>query len=116
MAVPHQLVHACVSAPINVFATEVVRQCLFAGRRARCVHAKFEASGKPTLNPIDIESVTLPSGLVDYYQLLDVPQTAKQCEIKTAYRQLQKLCHPDILGPEKGSDMSILLNQVCTRV
>lgn len=34
-------------------------------------------------------------------------------EIKAAYRQLQKKCHPDILGDEQGHEMSILLNDVC---
>jgi DnaJ domain len=73
------------------------------------VLARFDAS---TRAPLAVEEGTLQSGLVYYLMLLQVPQTAKQCEIKTAYHQLQKMYHPDILGPEAGNDMSILLNQV----
>ena len=45
---------------------------------------------------------------------MQVPSGANPAEIKAAYRQLQKLCHPDILGAEHGHDASILLNQVCS--
>lgn len=124
------------------------------GKRPRRVVAQFEADQRA---PIDVDAVTLRSGVVDYYELLQVrtprrlssqrtslaacalrtslctvtraspsvvtgrsvgssgvqvPPGAKPAEIKASYRQLQKLCHPDILGPEHGHDASILLNQV----
>jgi hypothetical protein len=44
--------------------------------------------------------------------LLQLEKTANLMEIKAAYRQLQKKCHPDILGDEQGHEMSILLNDV----
>lgn len=62
--------------------------------------------------PFNVADVTLKTGLVDYYEMLQVPKAANLPEIKAAYRRLQKLCHPDILGPEYGNDMSILLNDV----
>lgn len=43
---------------------------------------------------------------------VQLEKTANLMEIKASYRQLQKKCHPDILGDEKGHEMSILLNDV----
>jgi DnaJ-domain-containing protein 1 len=42
-----------------------------------------------------------------------VPGAASAAEIKVAYRQLQKQCHPDIAGAEDGHELSTLLNEVC---
>ncbi|CAH2051094.1 unnamed protein product, partial [Thlaspi arvense] len=46
----------------------------------------------------------------DIYELLGVESNSPQSEIKSAYRALQKRCHPDIAGPA-GHDMAIILNQ-----
>lgn len=62
--------------------------------------------------PFSVADVTLKTGLVDYYEMLQISKAANQPEIKAAYRRLQKMCHPDILGTEHGHDMSILLNDV----
>ncbi|KAL3693470.1 hypothetical protein R1sor_007121 [Riccia sorocarpa] len=45
----------------------------------------------------------------DLYELLGVQKDTTVQEIKSAYRWLQKRCHPDIAG-RAGHDMSILLN------
>ncbi|KAL5721351.1 hypothetical protein ACHQM5_005007 [Ranunculus cassubicifolius] len=47
----------------------------------------------------------------DLYDLLGIDSTSNQSQIKTAYRSLQKKCHPDIAGPS-GHDMAIILNDV----
>jgi DnaJ domain len=41
-----------------------------------------------------------------------VPSAATAADIKAAYRQLQKQCHPDIAGAEDGHELSALLNEV----
>lgn len=46
----------------------------------------------------------------DLYDLLGIHSTSDQSQIKTAYRSLQKRCHPDIAGPT-GHDMAIILNE-----
>ncbi|KDP42595.1 hypothetical protein JCGZ_24369 [Jatropha curcas] len=46
----------------------------------------------------------------DLYDLLGIDSSSDQSQIKTAYRTLQKRCHPDIAGPT-GHDMAIILNE-----
>lgn len=52
----------------------------------------------------------LRSGVVDYYSVLQVDDDASDEEIKSAYRQLAKICHPDNAG-DKGHNICILLNE-----
>ena len=40
----------------------------------------------------------------DYYQLLGVPRTASQKDIRSAYRGLARQYHPDVNGGEKASE------------
>lgn len=47
----------------------------------------------------------------DLYDLLGIDSSSHHSQIKTAYRMLQKRCHPDIAGPA-GHDMAIILNEV----
>lgn len=53
-----------------------------------------------------------PSSILnfDLYDLLGIDSSSDQSQIKTAYRSLQKRCHPDIAGPT-GHDMAIILNE-----
>lgn len=46
----------------------------------------------------------------DLYDLLGIDSSSDQSQIKTAYRMLQKRCHPDIAG-SAGHDMAIILNE-----
>ncbi|XP_015886703.2 chaperone protein dnaJ C76, chloroplastic [Ziziphus jujuba] len=46
----------------------------------------------------------------DLYDLLGIESSSDYSQIKTAYRSLQKRCHPDIAGPA-GHDMAIILNE-----
>mmetsp|Transcript_21804 Transcript_21804/g.30331 ORF Transcript_21804/g.30331 Transcript_21804/m.30331 type:complete len:339 (-) Transcript_21804:35-1051(-) len=55
------------------------------------------------------EGMMLPSGVVDYYELLKVDPLSSMKEIKQAYYSSAKECHPDFTGDE-GHDMCVLLN------
>lgn len=46
----------------------------------------------------------------DLYDLLGIDRGSDKSQIKTAYRNLQKRCHPDIAGVP-GHDMAIILNE-----
>jgi hypothetical protein len=46
----------------------------------------------------------------DLYDLLGIDRSSDKSQIKSAYRALQKRCHPDIAG-DPGHDMAIILNE-----
>lgn len=48
--------------------------------------------------------------MLDYYDVLGVPVNASPAAIRKAYRQLQKIHHPDVAGSE-GHAMTLLLNE-----
>jgi hypothetical protein len=50
------------------------------------------AGGYAPPPPVDPRAFTLENGLVDYYELLGVPDDAAFPEIKAAYRALTKVC------------------------
>ena len=53
----------------------------------------------------------LSNGMIDYYEVLGIEDTATEVEIKSAWRSLAKVCHPDISGDEIGHNLCILLNE-----
>ena len=53
----------------------------------------------------------LSNGMVDYYEVLGIDDTAQPMEIRQAWRNLAKVCHPDISGDDLGHNMCILLNE-----
>ncbi|GLT87116.1 hypothetical protein SLE2022_052150 [Rubroshorea leprosula] len=76
---------------------------------------------KPFLFPRKLQNVSFTckassssssSSLLDFdlYDLLGIDSSSHQTQIKTAYRSLQKRCHPDIAGPA-GHNMAIILNE-----
>lgn len=88
-------------------------------KRGRCAWAErviVSASYQDAL-PWDRESeapFVLKSGIVDYYAVLGIDDDASEAEVKSAYRALAKVCHPDISGDEDGHNMCILLNEAYT--
>ena len=38
---------------------------------------------------------------MDYYKILEIPETASKSEIKKAYRKLSKIYHPDVYDGDK---------------
>lgn len=61
----------------------------------------------------DSDTYVLSNGMVDYYSLLGVDDTATPAEIKSAWKSLAKVCHPDVSG-DGGHNMCILLNEAYT--
>lgn len=48
--------------------------------------------------------------MVNFYDLLGVKHDASKAEIKAAYHELAKVCHPDVAG-HPGSNLCVLLNE-----
>ncbi|WJX17024.1 hypothetical protein P8452_06985 [Trifolium repens] len=71
----------------------------------------FSKSNFSTLTCKASSSSRFSSSILDFdlYDLLGIDSSCDQSQIKTAYRSLQKRCHPDIAGPS-GHDMAIILN------
>lgn len=51
---------------------------------------------------------------VNYYELLEIKETATEKEIKIAYRKKIRLYHPDLNKGEEAEKMAKLLNQAKT--
>lgn len=68
-------------------------------RRSNCTTITCKATSSNSIDDFDL------------YELLGIESSSDQSQIKTAYRKLQKRCHPDIAGPA-GHDMAIVLNDV----
>jgi ferredoxin len=49
--------------------------------------------------------------MIDYYEVLGIDDTATEKEIKAAWRDLCKVCHPDISGDDVGHNLCIILNE-----
>jgi curved DNA-binding protein CbpA len=49
--------------------------------------------------------------MIDYYEVLGINDTATDKEIKAAWRDLCKVCHPDISGDDVGHNLCIILNE-----
>ncbi|XP_058728325.1 chaperone protein dnaJ C76, chloroplastic-like [Vicia villosa] len=71
----------------------------------------FSKSNFSTLTCKASSSSSFSSSMLDFdlYDLLGIDSSCDQSQIKTAYRSLQKRCHPDVAGPS-GHDMAIILN------
>lgn len=52
---------------------------------------------------------SVKTNLSDFYSVLGLPPNAPMSEIKQAYYEKQKLCHPDVIG-EDGNEMCMVLN------
>uniref|UniRef100_A0A7S4FX57 J domain-containing protein n=1 Tax=Eutreptiella gymnastica TaxID=73025 RepID=A0A7S4FX57_9EUGL len=56
-----------------------------------------------------IEDVNIQDAPNNYYDLLEVDREASPVDIKSQYRKIQKICHPDIVG-DQGLEVCLLLN------
>lgn len=76
------------------------------------LHKSFAKSNASTSTLTCKASSSSSSSVIDFdlYELLGIDSSCDQSEVKGAYRNLQKRCHPDIAGPS-GHDMAIILNE-----
>ncbi|BAT98729.1 hypothetical protein VIGAN_10005500 [Vigna angularis var. angularis] len=75
------------------------------------LHKSFAKSNAST-STLTCKASSSSSSVIDFdlYELLGIDSSCDQSEVKVAYRNLQKRCHPDIAGPS-GHDMAIILNE-----
>eukprot|EP00443_Scrippsiella_acuminata_P022864 CAMPEP_0115295044 /NCGR_PEP_ID=MMETSP0270-20121206/66500_1 /TAXON_ID=71861 /ORGANISM="Scrippsiella trochoidea, Strain CCMP3099" /LENGTH=413 /DNA_ID=CAMNT_0002712599 /DNA_START=10 /DNA_END=1249 /DNA_ORIENTATION=+ len=91
------------AAALGIVATTRARP----QRRGLRVLRRGFRDGSESRQLLDLsEDVDAPQTL---YQLLGVSRNAGKEDIKKAYYKMQKICHPDIAGPE-AEEMCILLN------
>ncbi|AEE86605.1 DnaJ-like protein [Arabidopsis thaliana] len=68
---------------------------------ASCSYTYTEDS--PRLHQIPRRLTTVPASL---YDVLEVPLGATSQDIKSAYRRLARICHPDVAGTDRTSSSS----------
>lgn len=77
-------------------------------RQVSCERAQQDVRQVPV--HLENEEASLAeSAPKDLYELFGTTSTADEKDIKKKYYDLQKLCHPDVAGPE-GEEICILLN------
>ncbi|CAK9033255.1 unnamed protein product [Durusdinium trenchii] len=77
-------------------------------RQVSCERAQQDVRQVPV--HVEEEEVGISaSPPANLYELFGTPSTADSKDIKKKYHDLQKLCHPDVAGPE-GEEICILLN------
>lgn len=57
----------------------------------------------------DVAPFKEPSPPKNLYELFRIPESADVSEVKKAYHDMQKICHPDVAGAD-GEEMCMLLN------
>ncbi|KAL0739500.1 hypothetical protein Bca4012_015710 [Brassica carinata] len=58
----------------------------------------------PTLHQITRRSTT--TATASLYEVLEVPRGATSQDIKSAYRRLARICHPDVAGTDRSNSSS----------
>lgn len=77
----------------------------------------------PTPTPVNVDELYSPEdddgdigqAPTNYYELLEADQNATTKQLKSQYRKIQKICHPDIIGGE-AVEVCILLNDAIETV
>lgn len=99
---------ALAAAGAAAVAGALVRKA--APRRAGAARRRALRDGSESRQVVEVrqasDSSSAPANL---YELLGVDGSSTDAEIKKAYYKMQKICHPDVAGPE-GEEMCILLN------
>ncbi|GAB2218049.1 hypothetical protein Droror1_Dr00001266 [Drosera rotundifolia] len=79
--------------------------------------ASYKTSSSSRSSPISIASSSSSSMATTLYQVLGVPATASGYEIKRAYRNLARTCHPDVVAmnqKDNSADMFIKIHDAYT--
>jgi len=59
---------------------------------------------------VDVDEGVLGAAPSDFFELLNLDLGASREEVRAAYRSIQRLVHPDVVGAE-AHDMAVLLNK-----
>lgn len=117
--VPRQSSATWPHRPPSTLSTFILNRSLLRrashGRGHDLYGQRVAAFSERAINPDFVGTdFVLSNGMIDYYEVLGIDDTATDVEIKSAYRSLAKVCHPDISGDERGHNMCILLNEAYT--
>ncbi|CAE7206230.1 DJC76 [Symbiodinium sp. KB8] len=100
---------AAVTASATVGAGSLFAGSRWGNRRKVSCERRQQDVQRDVPIPPESEVGLATSAPVDLYELFGTTKRADEKEIKKKYYDLQKLCHPDVAGPE-GEEMCILLN------
>jgi len=101
--------HGMVLAGFAVMVAAGVGSSLSAGSCRRSRRERMTARRQAPMNIASTEQGDTEDIPDDFYDLLGVSPNADKQTIKNRYHDLQKMCHPDVVGDD-GAEMCILLN------
>eukprot|EP00930_Biecheleria_cincta_P083847 TRINITY_DN73358_c0_g1_i1.p1 TRINITY_DN73358_c0_g1~~TRINITY_DN73358_c0_g1_i1.p1 ORF type:complete len:430 (-),score=76.22 TRINITY_DN73358_c0_g1_i1:398-1687(-) len=101
--------HRMVLAGFAVMVAAGVGSSLSAGSCRRSRRERMTARRQAPMNIASAKAGDADELPADFYELLGVSPNADKQTIKNRYHDLQKMCHPDVVG-EDGAEVCILLN------
>lgn len=117
LGVPAMAATAATAMGVAFLASALSTRRAKNGNKVRCAvcHAFRDGSESRSRSDLEFKDSEAPEAPEasqapgTFYELFDLPPDATSREIKKAYHDMQKLCHPDVAGDD-ASEMCILLN------
>ncbi|KAJ0251047.1 Chaperone protein dnaJ 11 [Hirschfeldia incana] len=100
---PASFAHTFISSPLLSPVSPPSRVTRISPPLASASYSSTYAEDSPRLHQLPRRLTTATASL---YQILEVPHGASPQDIKSAYRRLARICHPDVAGTDRTNSSS----------